>query len=108
MYNWDINFRWIYFPFYSFVIRDNRRLFETVQTDFADKYPDYQFIDCSIGEGDLVVAYIHLKFKKPGDDKIQEEVWKYWDTTIAWLHRDKYLELMEERKMNEARVKTKQ
>jgi len=49
-----------------------------------------------------------LKFKKPGDDKIQEEVWKYWDTTIVWLHRDKYLELMEERKMNEARVKTKQ
>ena len=86
------------------VVRCLRQLRRTLLTNASD----YQFIDCGAGEGDLVVTQIHLKFKKPGDDKIQEEVWKYWDTTIVWLHRDKYLELMEERKMNEARVKTKQ
>ena len=84
--------------FYAFVIPDNQRLFETVQTDFADIYPGYQFIDCGVGEGDIVVTYVHVKFKKPGDDKIQEEVWQYWDTDSAWLHRDKYLKLTKEKK----------
>ncbi len=79
--------------FYTYVIRDNQRLYETVKTDFADKHPDYEFIDCGVGEGDLVVAYVHVRYKKPGDDKIQEEVWQYWDTDSVWLHRDRYLEL---------------
>lgn len=51
-----------------------------MKTDFADKYPNYEFIDCGVGEGDLAVAYVHVRFKRPGDDKIQEEVWQYWDT----------------------------
>lgn len=79
--------------FYTFVFRDHEKLYEIVKTDFAAKYPDYQFIDCGVGEGDLVAAYVHVRFKKPGDDKIQEEVWQYWDTDSVWMHRDKYLEL---------------
>lgn len=78
--------------FYTFVIRDHNKLYEMVKTDFADKYPNYEFIDCGVGEGDLVVAYVHVRFKRPGDDKIQKEVWQYWDTDSVWLHRDKYLE----------------
>ena|SRR5688572_18437845 len=84
--------------FYSYVFRDNQELHETVKTDFVDKYPDYQFIDCSVGEGDLVVAYVHVKFKKPEDDKIQQEVWQYWDTDGGWLHRDKYLDVTKDKK----------
>jgi hypothetical protein len=83
--------------FYTFVIRDHNELYETVKTDFADKYPTYEFIDCGVGEGDLVVAYVHVRFKRPGDDKIQEEVWQYWDTDSVWLHRDKYLELTKDK-----------
>lgn len=79
--------------FYSYVIRDNQKLYETVKADFAEKRPGYEFIDCGVGEGDIVVAYVHVKYKIPGDDKIQEEVWQYWDTDSVWLHRDKYVEL---------------
>jgi len=79
--------------FYINVIRDHEKLYETVKTDFADKHPDDEFIDCVVGEGDMVVAYVHVGFKKPGDDKIQEEVWQYWDTDSVWLHRDRYLKL---------------
>jgi len=83
--------------FYTFVIRDHNKLYETVKTDFADKYPNYEFIECGIGEGDLVAADVHVRFKRPGDDKIQEEVWQYWDTDSVWLHRDKYLELTKDK-----------
>jgi hypothetical protein len=60
------------FIFYSCAIRDNQELYETVKTDFADKYPDFQFIDCGVGEGDLIVAYVHVKFKKPGTTKFEK------------------------------------
>lgn len=53
--------------------------------------PTNQFIDCGVGEGDLVVTYVQVKFKKTGEDKIQEEVWQYWDTDSVWLPWDKFL-----------------
>ena len=84
--------------FYSYVIRDNQKLYETVKTDFIGKYPDYQFVDCAVGEGDMIVTYVHVRFKEPGDDKIREEVWQYWDTDGVWLHRDKYLEVKGDKK----------
>jgi hypothetical protein len=86
------------FLLHSCIGGDRQKLFETVKMDFAVKYPSYQFIECGVGEGDLVVSYVHVKFKKPGNDKILEEVWQYWDTDSAWLHRDKYLELTKDNK----------
>lgn len=79
--------------FYIYVSRDHEKLYETVKADFSIKYPEFQFIDCGVGEGDMVVAYVHVRFRKSGDDQIHEEVWQYWDIDSAWLHRDKYLEL---------------
>lgn len=81
--------------FYTSVSKSHRRLYETVKADFTRRHPDYQFIGCEIGEGDLVVSYVHVRFGKPGDDEIQEEVWQYWDADSAWLHRDKYLDLID-------------
>ena len=83
------------FFFYSAAVRKRQvlDLYDTVEADFADKYPTYKFIDCVVGEGDLVVTYVHVRFSKTGDDKIREEVWQYWDTDSSWLHRDKYLKL---------------
>jgi hypothetical protein len=52
--------------FYSCGVRDNQELYETVKADFAGKYADYQFIDCGVREGDLVVAYVQGKFKNQG------------------------------------------
>jgi len=86
------------FSFYYYVILDHQKLYEIVKTDFTDKHPNYQFIDCVVGEGDMIVAYVHVRFKEPGDDKIKEEVWQYWDTDSVWLHRDKYLELTKDKK----------
>ena len=86
------------FLFNSCGVHDRQVLYATVKKDFADKYPNYEFIDCVVGEGDLAVAYVHINFKKPGDDKIHEEVWQYWDKDSVWLHRDKYLELTKEKK----------
>jgi hypothetical protein len=86
------------FSFYYYVIRDQQKLYATVKTDFADKYPNYQFVDCVVGEGDIVVAYVHVRFKETVDGKVKEEVWQYWDTDSVWLHKDKYLEQTKNKK----------
>jgi hypothetical protein len=88
-----IIFGGLIFLYYSSVIRSHEKLYDTVKSDFVNKYPDYQFIDCGIEDGDMIAVYIEIKYKRPGDESILEEVWQYWDTDTAWLHRDKYLEL---------------
>ncbi len=80
--------------FYGFyVVQRNRDLYKTVKADFTKKYPDYEFIEYGVGEGDAVVAYVHVRFKKTDNDSIHEEVWQYWDLDSDWVHRDRYLEL---------------
>lgn len=82
------------FCFYGFyIVQKDRTLFKIVKRDFSQKHPDYEFVECAVGEGDLAVVYIHVKFRKPPHDSIHEEVWQYWNTDSAWLHRDKYTEL---------------
>ena len=80
------------------IVPDHGPLHETVEMDFRTKYPNYELLDCKTGEADMVVAYVHIRFRKPKDNNIEEEVWQYWDTENGWLHRDKYLKNMEDRK----------
>ncbi|HMP98393.1 MAG TPA: hypothetical protein PKC24_01340 [Cyclobacteriaceae bacterium] len=54
-------------------------------------------MECFIGDGDLVVVSVHVKYKKPNDEEIYEEIWKYWDTKSGWLHREKFQDLIRER-----------
>jgi hypothetical protein len=48
----------------------------------------------------MAVAYVHVRFKKSQKDKIQEEIWQYWDTKSGWLIRDKYLQLNKDKNDN--------
>jgi hypothetical protein len=82
--------------FYFIASQSDKRLYRQVATDFANKYPTYQLIDCAVGEGDGAVAYVHVRFKRTIDEEEQEEIWQYWNTADnGWLHRDKFLELKE-------------
>lgn len=80
------------------IVPDHGPLYDTVEIDFRTKYPDYELVDCRTGDADMVVAYVHIKYRKPEDNIIEEEVWQYWDTENGWLHRDEYLNVMEQRK----------
>ena len=60
-----------------------------VLKDFQKKHPEYEYVSASVGEGDLAVAYVHVKFMKNGNDSIFEEVWQYWDLAdIGWTNND--------------------
>lgn len=62
---------------------------EEVLKDFKKKYPDHEYVSAGVGEGDLAVAYVHVKFMKNNSDSIFEEVWQYWDLAEGgWTHRD--------------------
>ncbi len=70
-------------------IVDPGNLEKEVIKDFKQKYPEYEYISSSVGEGDLAVAYVHVKFKKAKSDSIFEKVWQYWDLVEeGWTHRD--------------------
>lgn len=80
------------------IVPDHATLYETVKIDFRTKYPNYELLDCRTEEADMVVAYVHIKFRKAKDNNIEEEVWQYWDTEDGWLHREKYLKVIDDRK----------
>ncbi len=70
-------------------INDHKKLYKIVDTDFKATYPKYELVSSEIGEGDLAVVYVHIKFNKPDNDSIFEEVWQYWDLVDGiWTHRD--------------------
>lgn len=47
---------------------------------FLKKHPGYEIIDSGPGEGDSDAVYYHFRFKKPGDEKVHEEVWQFlWE-----------------------------
>jgi hypothetical protein len=77
--------------FFISAFKDQKGLEKTVRADFVKRYPNYEFVDYGIGDGDPIAVYVHVKFKKPGDKRTQEEVWQYWDTENGWKHRDDYL-----------------
>lgn len=50
---------------------------EQVKNDFRKKYPNYTPLSAIVGEGDGSAAYYHIRYKKPNDEKIYEQVWLY-------------------------------
>jgi len=65
---------------------------EIVKKDFSEIYPDYEFISSGVGEGDMVVAYVHVRYNKPESDSIYEEVWQYWKNKNGWQIRHEFIE----------------
>ena len=50
-----------------------------VKQDFLKEHPNYTIISIVVGEGDSSAAYFHIKYKKPGDEMVFEDVWQYLD-----------------------------
>jgi len=50
---------------------------QKVRSDFHAENPAFQTISATVGEGHSDAAYYHIRYKKPDDDKIYEQVWLY-------------------------------
>jgi hypothetical protein len=53
---------------------------EAVGADFLRENPGVTVESVGVGEGDGSAAYFHIRYKKPGDDTLYEDVWQYLDT----------------------------
>jgi hypothetical protein len=50
---------------------------DLVRADFLREHPDVIVESVRVGEGDGSAAYFHIRYKRPGDDTVYEEVWQY-------------------------------
>jgi hypothetical protein len=51
---------------------------------FAKEHPTFQITEIFTGEGDSSSAEVHIRYKKPGDNKIHEDVWQYLKSGDEW------------------------
>ncbi len=51
-----------------------------IKIDFLREFPKAQVLSMNAGEGDSDNVYMHIKYKLPESDKIEEDVWLYQDT----------------------------
>jgi hypothetical protein len=52
---------------------------DVVRADFLREHPDVTVEFVGVGEGDGSAAYFRIRYKKPGDDTVYEDVWQYLD-----------------------------
>ena len=50
-----------------------------VRADFFREHPEVTVESVGVGEGDGSAAYFHIRYKRPGDDTVYEDVWQYLD-----------------------------
>jgi len=50
---------------------------ERVRNEFLAENPDYTVTSIYVGEGDSSNVYYHIRYKKPTDKKLYEDVWLY-------------------------------
>jgi hypothetical protein len=55
-----------------------------VKTDFLREHPTWIVIFVGVGEGDGAAAYFHIKYRRPDDSQVHEEVWQYLNTAGSW------------------------
>lgn len=51
-----------------------------VRAEFLREYPSFAVESVGVGEGDGGAAYFHIRYRKPGDDNLHEDVWQYLNT----------------------------
>jgi hypothetical protein len=51
-----------------------------VRADFLREHPTFIIEDIGAGEGDGGAVYYHIRYRKPGDDQVHEDVWQYLNT----------------------------
>lgn len=56
-----------------------------VRADFLREHPTFTIENVDTGEGDGGAVYFHIRYRKPGDDGVHEDVWQYLNTgEKAW------------------------
>ena len=55
-----------------------------LRTDFSNKYPDYEILFSSAGEGIIDIVHCHIDYEKPGSKQIYEDVWVYQKAENGW------------------------
>ena len=53
---------------------------EQVRADFLREHPTFRVEFVGVGEGDGGAAYFHIRYRKPNDPILYEDVWQYLDT----------------------------
>jgi hypothetical protein len=51
-----------------------------VRSDFLREHPTFIVESVGVGEGDGSAAYFHIRYRKPGNDRLHEDVWQHLDT----------------------------
>ena len=51
-----------------------------VRTEFLREHPSFRVESVGVGEGDSSAAYFHIRYRKPREDILYEDVWQYLDT----------------------------
>lgn len=51
----------------------------SVKADFTKANPSWEVVSVGVGEGDGGAAYFHIKYRKPNDTVVYEDVWQYLD-----------------------------
>lgn len=51
-----------------------------VRADFLREHPTFIIEYVGTGEGDGGAVYFHIRYRKPGDDRVHEDVWQYLNT----------------------------
>lgn len=57
---------------------------EMVSAAFSAEHPTYTVLSVGLGEGDFSSAYFHIRYRKPGDQAVHEDVWQYLEAGEEW------------------------
>lgn len=50
-----------------------------VRARFEREHPTYEVVGVGPGEGDGSAVYYHIRYRRPGDSRVHEDVWLYLD-----------------------------
>ena len=55
-----------------------------VRAEFLRENPSFQVESVGVGEGDGSAAYFHIRYRKPGEETLREDVWQYLNPDGKW------------------------
>lgn len=55
-----------------------------VRMEFAEAHPDWRVLDSGPEEGSPESVLCHVSYRKPGGDRVYEDVWLYLNPGSGW------------------------
>ena len=55
-----------------------------LRTDFAQQYPSYEIAGSGADKGSPEAVRCRVSYRKPGDEKVYEEIWLYTYQATRW------------------------